>query len=264
MKRLEHKRKKTETSIMRPVLLWLLLAVFSGCTYKFTMIDEEDGGDDTDPYADTASVFDTDSETETETDTELPPCPAGIEFHSEPAYTELASTKDTTSGTVYPDACGPSGVVIGYQGNLLDHETLTAQGKIQARCGVPTVSHVDGECVVKISDGEILPMRGTSGTTEWQRLCPTDQMVVGFLARTGSNIDSLRLTCAPLVITRDAVGHKISRGDPTHLDPAGGTTGPTEYEDYCADDQVATISSLRASNVLLGFGLGCQAPSPVY
>lgn len=274
MEYLRSKRQQNPKLILLFLSLWLTSAVISNCTYQFTMIADPDGGDDSSFYTETESNTDTgadtddteqDSETEAVIDTTpLPPCPTGIEFNSDPLFTQMASVKDTTSGTVYPDSCGPLGVVMGYQGKLFETTDLTAHGQIQAICGVPSVIEEDGGCVVKIATGETLPMRGNNGKVEWQRLCPADQIIVGYYAKTGSNIDSLRFTCAPLVISEDATGHKITRGNPSQLMPAGGIGGPTVYEDYCVNDQIAVISSFRSDNVLLGFGLGCQAPSPIY
>lgn len=188
-------------------------------------------------------------------------CPTGIEFTSETVFTKLIETK-TTVVAEHDDSCEDGQVVVGYHGFLRDESGKNlVHGKIQAVCATPSVVSENGECVVKMGSTTQTPLRGDTGSREWTRMCPDGEIMVGFEAKTGMDIDYIIFVCAPLSISEGT----ITRGTLTYLDRAGGVGGNYLYQDLCPADQFATSSQILEGNLLFtGFGMGCRSPSLVY
>ncbi len=107
-------------------------------------------------------------------------------------------------------------------------------------------------------------MRGLYGVTAWDRICGSNQAIMGFIGRAGALIDQLTFRCAPIEITWDGAIFSASRGTFTDL-PAQGTAGGTAFaQTDCGADQLATVANIRAGDSLDALGLGCQIPTLSY
>jgi len=94
-------------------------------------------------------------------------------------------------------------------------------------------------------------------------ICPSDQMVVGFRGRSGSDIDQLVFLCAPLAISGASPNFVLSIGPTTESTPLGGPGGNPFNPIQCPAGQVAIGDEGRAAFTINAFGLLCAAPSPV-
>jgi hypothetical protein len=163
-------------------------------------------------------------------------------------------------GVLYPDACPAGQVVVGFSGFLASQGY---HGKMQASCGIPTVSG-SGPFTVTISAGGTTPLRGLFGVTAWSSMCPANQMVVGFGGRSGALLDQLAVRCAPLVIAGGPGAYTIAIGAVTTLAAVGDNGGNAFAITNCAVGQVATMARLRAGDGIDAFGIACSAVGLLY
>lgn len=215
---------------------------------------------DEDTEEDTEEETNVISDTETNGETEYPSCPSGLDFTSQTVFTELINGSSIDIYE-YHDSCEEGQVIVGFHGFLRQVKNLV-HGKIQALCAEPAVLFEAGKCVVATEGGTTLPLRGDEGNVEWTRMCPQNEIVVGYRGMTGADIDQITFVCASLRIVAESGGYAIALGERTFLESAGGAGGNYEAQDQCPDGQVATSSLMLANNVLVNaFGLGCQVPS---
>ncbi len=232
--------------------------------HRSTEVDQDSESDtDRGTSVDTATIIDTSS-----SDTGAPGCPTDLEYLTTPVFTDEA--KSTNEGGVeFLDACPDKEVIIGFKGFVYIADAVSSSGvigTIQTVCGLPSV-HSEGDgCAVRIGAGATLPVRGDRGDIEWTRMCPQNEIVVGFRAQTGADIDRITFFCAPLVITREGGEYRIGRGTNVELEKAGGEGGGFHVETQCLGDTVATRAVIRAQThfPVRAISLGCQEPSLLY
>jgi hypothetical protein len=185
--------------------------------------------------------------------------PVGLAL-SEPTPTSQFGSLD--AGTAYDDPCPEGQAVVGYAGNLSVPAMGTPRhGQIQARCGAPNLSD-GGPYVVTVGPGDTLPLRGDAGTIGWESSCPADEVVVGFVGRNGWLLDELSLRCAPLVVTGPP--YDVAVGKVSQVAPVGGDGGAPFPETFCAPNEIATVSRVRAGTDVAAFGLACSKVSLTY
>lgn len=249
--------------------LSLLLLFFnvSSCIFDYSVKNDPSTSTDPDTITTIESDTPSDSESATQTDTlvdthsdsEIGTCPGGVELVSAIEFTDLVLTD--VPGEEFIDSCPEGQAIVGFEGFLWDDVDRQVHGRLRAICGVPSIRRDGEQCVVEIGPGATLPDRGTSGTIEWTRMCPDDEVIMGFQAWTGHNVDIAVFRCAPLLITGDGGGYAITRGPFTDLSPVGTGDGHVNFQQDCPDDQIATTTKLVATNFLRGMALGCQRPS---
>ena len=166
-----------------------------------------------------------------------------------------AQAGNVNGGVAFNDACPAGSLLIGFQGFLGG-----SHGRLQGVCGTPgLVPALDG-FVVTVSDPTPLPQRGNGGNMQWMRLCPVDQMIVGFSGRAGQLIDQLTFTCAPLVVSEAGDGAWSIAPGPTGTLPAiGGNGGQPFAQANCPAGQVGSMQRIRAGDSVDAFGIGCSA-----
>lgn len=259
------------------VFLFLLLGFLGpGCFVSFSAqeIGTETGSESTTQDSSSATQETTDGTGSSDTqDTEdsgttstiLPVCPSGVNFLSEPTFTQVATCKASGQGTQFLDACPSPQVLVGFRG-LLQNVPNTNQdfhARFQALCGTLSLDADGEQCHVHVQEGSTLAERGLDGTEEWERRCLADEVLVGFSAKTGSNIDQLTFFCAPVFIELFSSGYSIIRGPSSALAPAGKGGGSLNFGPLeCPEGALATIAHIETTRSLISFGLGCQAPSP--
>ncbi len=157
-------------------------------------------------------------------------------------------------GTAFNDICPVGQVLTGFTGSL----KLSAHSAIRGVCSVPALAVLDDAFIVKTTAGANLPLRGAAGDTPWTRICPVDQVLVGFSGRAGTGIDQLTFSCAPLVIQEAIDGtFSIATGMVTPLAAVGGGGGMAFPQTNCPAGQVASAQRLRVNTAVSAFGLGC-------
>jgi hypothetical protein len=273
-------------------MLLLPWSVAFGCGYEFELAEEERRGTTPTDTTDDDSEIDTSGESSHDTSTdmiqddssesesqvtstssistenesdddpsteqELPVCPEKIEFPPQDAtLTDLASGKKT--GTQFLDTCPKGQVVIGFHGLLRDFTTALVHGQMQAICGSLSLKSVKNQCVLEIKPADTLPLRGLNGDIEWTRTCPDHEIVVGFGAKTGMDIDQLTFYCAPLFIHREGESYLFDKGSINALPLVGGPGGGTVVGLIsCPDDTVARGTNIHSDILVTGFGLACH------
>jgi len=178
--------------------------------------------------------------------------PPVVVFGSVTNTTEYATT---STATQFDDACPAHQALIGYDENRDDVNGLA--GQLTPLCGTVTVSAAGAGLAVHTTAGATLPSRGGNAGTANPRHCAQDQVVVGFTGRSGTLVDQLTITCAPLTIDGSL---NFVVGVPTNLAACGGTGGSAFPQTNCPTGQVATVSRTRVSGLLEAFGLGCSQP----
>lgn len=250
-------------------LFMCAVSYLSGCMldYSIKSIDDSagtnkknasDGGTDSEGESSTLPTTDGETATETDSESEFIPCPTTLEF--EPAIRFTETVVCFKPSQEYTDSCPDGQAIIGFSGFLRDYDHVHA--RIRAICGLPAVKPVDDKCIVKVSPGGMLPVRGTSGTIEWTRTCPDNQFLMGFKAWIGDNMDKVIFRCAPLLVTREGGHFVVTRGPFTDLEPIAKDDGREQFQQDCSSGHIATTTVLQADTVLRAIGLGCQIPSP--
>jgi hypothetical protein len=190
------------------------------------------------------------------------PRPTSIVFPagSNPSGQRVAST----GGSPFGQSCASDEVIVGYAGTVdAPGSPMTQLRSLRATCASLTISG-DTTYVVKTIAQETLPQIGTmAGSVQLSEVCPSDQMVVGFRGRSGSDIDQIVLLCAPLAISGASPNFVLSIGPTSELPPLGGPGGNPFDPVACPAGQVAIGNEGRAAFTLNAFGLLCALPSLV-
>jgi hypothetical protein len=162
----------------------------------------------------------------------------------------------SSTATQFDDACPAHQALIGYDGYRDDGNGLV--GQVIPLCGTVTVSAGGSGLIVHTTAGATLPARGGTTNTACPRHCAQDQVVVGFTGRTGTLVDQLIITCAPLTIDGNS---NFVVGATTNLPACGGNGGSATPQTNCPSGLVATVSRTRISGFVEAFGLGCSKPT---
>ncbi len=166
---------------------------------------------------------------------------------------------NTTGGTLFPDACPAGQALIGFAGSLTNETGFHRQ--IAARCGkVDRIGTADSYSV-QVSPGALLPARGVlAGTSPWLRTCDANQVISGFVGRSGLLVDQLTFSCVPILVD-PTDGTTLTLGAVTIQPAIGGAGGQPFAQTDCPVGQVASIARLRAGDGIDAFGLACSVPS---
>ena len=152
------------------------------------------------------------------------------------------------------DSCLPGHVMVG---------VLVAGGDVVSQLRV--VCHalnLDGDLTVLLSPGPVMPMHGNLLDILGARLCPANQVVVGFGGRAGDALDRLILRCAPVAVTASAGTIPTATvGTVTSLPAAGGDGGEAFPDTDCVPGAVAVGAAIGASDHILSFRLACGKPT---
>lgn len=181
--------------------------------------------------------------------------------------TSLTSTSllgDLAGGTPFADQCPAGQAVVGLAGYLDEEGPGAWIGKLRVICGAIGLSKApSGSYAVTIGAGATLPIRGGTGTFSWTRVCPNNQVIVGFSGRSGRLVDQIVARCAELLVTGSAGAYALDIGPITDLPSAGGDGGQAFPTTDCPAGDVALLSNIRAGTYVDAFGIGCSTPSLV-
>lgn len=117
---------------------------------------------------------------------------------------------------------------------------------------------------VTATPAETMPLVGDApGSVEQAQACPSDQMIVAFAGRSGSDIDQLAMVCAPLLIGGSYPNYQLSLGE-LAVQPGIGNLGGAPFDQIsCPVGQVAVGHEGRAATIVNTLGLLCAAPALV-
>jgi hypothetical protein len=192
-----------------------------------------------------------------------PPRPTGIAVSGAIASPLAAPS---TSGTTYARVCPRDTVVIGYTGTVnLPDASVNYLRSFQAVCGSLAVAGISTYAVEVLPNETLAQVGDTKGTLLQAVMCPPNQIVVGFGAHSGSFIDSLAFSCAPLEISEpDASSFELLVGAPTTMAAIGGPRGMTLTQVQCPEGTIAVGHAGKAGHDINSFGLLCGTPSLVF
>jgi hypothetical protein len=186
--------------------------------------------------------------------------PTGISLGPPVATPATPVGNPSPSDATYDDICPRGQAVVGYVGFM--HSNNVHVCGFQVICGQLNLSG-NGPWRVSVSGGASFPLRGCNAPpngSSWQRMCPTDQVVVSFATNNGANLDGLAFSCAALVVSPG--GASITVGSSTAL-PWVGSTGTTGSA-ACAPGSIVVENHIRAGARTTALGLGCSKVSLTY
>lgn len=157
------------------------------------------------------------------------------------------------NGTSFEDACPAGQVLTGFSGSTSSATTAAVHLQITGKCGIVQAAGSK----VTITAAAALPPRGNIGTAAWSRVCPINQVVVGFAGRSSTVVNQLSILCAPLTATSMTPGAAVTVGTAAAVAAVGGTSGIIVAAIKCGTGEVARMSRVRTSANLDAFGLGC-------
>jgi hypothetical protein len=185
-------------------------------------------------------------------------CPSAISIGS-PGTSQLCG--GTSGAAPFSDTC-PSGQVLvgigGATGQWID--------AVYGICGVvdlhASTTSDPYTYSVTIGAGTTLPTEGTIGSdTQWQAKCPANTAVVEVAGNSGSAMDQVLLSCAPLVITGSPGSFALHQGTVTTIAPEGDTGGGSPFTPVvCPDPQVMALIWGQAGSWVNEMGVACAKP----
>ena len=92
----------------------------------------------------------------------------------------------------------------------------------------------------------------------WERACGPDEVLVGFRGRAGTLIDQLVVRCAEVVITEDANGFSITRGEVKELPAIGGDGGNAFGPIDCPIESIAVSIDLNIGSWINSVQMTCK------
>jgi hypothetical protein len=110
---------------------------------------------------------------------------------------------------------------------------------------------------VMVVAGATLAPRGLARSNPWTRMCPPNQVVVGFSGRSGLSLDQVSFACAHWHVASS--GQTLVSEASSLLAPVGGTGG-SAFDDACPPGRLARGINLRADQWIDAFGLACGTP----
>jgi hypothetical protein len=163
-------------------------------------------------------------------------------------------------GTAYTDTCPANQVVIGFQGFLtLPSAGLTLIEGLQAVCGQLSAQG-PSPARMTASVGAMLPIRGASLGSPWTLMCPSDEVVVGFAGRSGSDLDQVGFECAAWSAPSEDAGAPLEMGSTVTL-PAVGGDGGLPFEEGCPSGEMVRGTSGHFGHWVDSLGLVCGTPT---
>jgi hypothetical protein len=190
-----------------------------------------------------------------------PPRPTAITITGE---TASPSASPSASGGAYGLTCPPDSAVIGYKGTVNNPDaSVNYLRSFQAICGALSVTGSSTYAVETSAGNSLAQVGQTNGELVQNVMCPPNTVVVGFGAHSGSFIDSIAFTCAPLEITTEAESYTLSIGPSVSLPAIGGPRGMTLTDARCPAGSIAVGHAGKAGRDINSFGLLCGTPSLV-
>jgi hypothetical protein len=187
-------------------------------------------------------------------------CPSAIAIGA-PGPSQILGS--ATGGGAFNDPCPAGQVLIGIGGS-----TGGWIDTIYGICGVlglhTTTAVTPYSYDVTIAVGATLPTEGTLGSSDmlWQANCPTNQAVVAVAGNSGTGMDHVTLSCAPLTISGSPSSFALHQGTVTTLAPEGDVGGGSPFTPaVCPDPQVMSLVSGTAGQWVNTLGVACATPA---
>jgi hypothetical protein len=167
------------------------------------------------------------------------------------------------SAVPFSQTCLSGEVVIGYRGTADGVDPVNQLRSVQGWCAALSVVGVTTLQVIA-TPSETMPLVGTTpGNVEQTQTCPSNEVVVAFAGRSGSDIDQIAVVCAPIVIRGTYPNFQLSIGDRDPRPPIGNAGGAPFGEIACPAGQVTVGDEGRAATIINTFGLLCANPTLV-
>ena len=120
-------------------------------------------------------------------------------------------------------------------------------GMLQAHCAEWEIVG-GGPYVVDVVSINLGPIRGEVWDVDqgWTRICPIGEGVVAIQSTGGAFIDSMTISCAPLLVSGSGGGLTLSVGPASDVAPIGGSGGTPFNPIECSPGNLAVGLNLRS------------------
>jgi hypothetical protein len=175
---------------------------------------------------------------------------------------DLTSLHGGDGGIAHSDTCPANEAVIGYEGDTTDADgglVTPVVSRIQTVCGVLGLDGTGSDLVVTDA-GTTLPERGLYSGQSWVQMCPADQVVAGFVGRSGAFLDQIAFECGHWSVSGSSPDLTFTMDSTTTLTPAGGDGGSAFAAVACPAGQMAIGTALRSGFFVDAFSLICATP----
>ena len=178
--------------------------------------------------------------------------------------TDLTTTTTTTSvggsgGSAAMGTCPAGEVLIGFRGEIETGNALPDRPGLTR--GVCAAMDIDPAGTIATAEtGTIGPFAAGDDPmprTTWERMCPADEVVVGFSARATSFVLQLTFRCAPLSLGDARAGYPVEVGAAADLMAVGDGTGTILGPHDCAAGEAAVGVEGRAGAWIDRWSLEC-------
>jgi hypothetical protein len=176
---------------------------------------------------------------------------------------DLTKEQGGDGGIAHSDTCPANQAVIGYQGEVTDADgglVTPVVSRIETVCGVLTLDGTASNQVV-VGPGSTLPERGLYSGSTWAQMCGPDQVITGFVGRSGAFIDQLSFECGHFIASSSGAGPAFTMDTMTTTYPAAGGDGGSAFPAVpCPPGQMAIGTALRSGFFVDAFSLICGTP----
>ena len=160
----------------------------------------------------------------------------------------------------YTDLCPSDEVIIGFEGFTSRNPMYSYMVGLGGVCG--RVSFSSGSTAAAIVQTSKLPQRPGRDGVAWTRMCPSNQLVIGFAGRAGDWMNKFSFRCVPLLVSGSNGQYTASWGPVTVLPEVGANAGTEFPATDCQSGQVGRGAISGGSSWLDAFALVCATPRP--
>jgi hypothetical protein len=190
-------------------------------------------------------------------------CPSAVTFGAPGPSQILGGTVSSQASTAFSTACPAGQVLVGVGGS-----TGSWIDAAYGICGVAALATNTTKSPyaysVTISHGATLQTEGSVGAsdTPFTAMCPANEAVVGVAGNSGTGMDQLVLSCAPLKVSGAPGSFALHQGSVVTLPAVGDNGGGSPFTPFaCPDPQVVTLLSGSEGQWLGQLGVACATPS---
>jgi hypothetical protein len=166
-------------------------------------------------------------------------------------------------GIAHSDTCPANQAVIGFQGEVNDADgglVTPVVSRIEAVCGALALDGTASNQIV-VGPGVTMPEHGSySGGQSWVQMCQPNQVVSGYVGRSGAFLDQVAFECGHWIASGSGAASSFTMDSTTTLAPAGGDGGSAFAAVPCPQGQMAIGTLLRSGFFIDSFSLICSTP----
>jgi hypothetical protein len=180
--------------------------------------------------------------------------PAGLTMR-DPSRAPLVAP--SRGGVDFGETCGSGRALVGLVGT--SGGQLLGLTSVQGRCAVLELAGRAPPRVVTTTEST-LSLHGEANEQHHLASCPPDHAIVALAAATGSWIDQIVLSCAPVLIDASAGVPTVTLGPEISVPPLGPPSGGPVAASRCLPGKIAVGLHGAAGRAVDRVGLDCARP----